>query len=849
MAENGLTELKSKRTPKRKSFPDEDYVIPKKLSHKKKTVINKLKETANTQSNLIKTETKTKKTYVDSSLKTKKKVISTSSKQQTKDKKHHNNKNSSEKISPVKLVTNNNPLKKCPKATCKSLRPVCFANGSKSCSGDGYTARWYHMSDYEHFCNNCFDHFYRTHKDGFKVYEPWKVHWSSSCRKEANLKLFMSEEMLPFWLQCALCDKWRNTGNDTTKMKKNICNFSCNKIDVTCVTEESEYVTSAKNPDWIRSTIALPYLKDSPATPFLKDFYYDGIGQSPPTVTEESSIKFAENMVPFYSPEDSEKARCICADVMTAEERQEFFNHLKDPSMFLALRNLVMAMWSLNPKQYLTHKLCMNSVICRGLGRITLSEELKKVLDFLTINGYINFGILPTVPKPFNLNYWKGSVLIIGGGISGAGAARQLHNAGCKVTIVEASERCGGRVKDDFSLGNCIGLGAQIITGCINNPLFIMCEQINLPLRYLGTRCDLIDDQGTSIDPTLDQEVEFRFNLILDSLEDWKQVINKQKHEKISLSEALAEQLQELQKNICKEMTPIEMNLLQFHLGNLEYGCGSSLQNVSAVHWNQNEEFPQYSGAHAWADDGFEPVIKKLVEGIKVEYNCQVVSIDTSSKKVSIETKSGMKFTADKVICAVPLTIYQSRAITFKPKLPEEKQAAIDRLGAGLIEKIALKFTKPFWRNKIGEADYFGHIPSSPKDRGLFSVFYDVSKGSNYILMTVIAGESIRIKAQLSDKELIQKCMVVLTNIFKDEIVPQPTAYVMSSWATDLNSKMAYSYVKVGSSGDDYDIVAKPVGNNLFFAGEVTNRQFPQTVTGAYLSGLREAKRILLCES
>jgi len=36
-----------------------------------------------------------------------------------------------------------------------------------------------------------------------------------------------------------------------------------------------------------------------------------------------------ENLIPFYSPEDSEKARCICADVMTGEEREEFPYHLK----------------------------------------------------------------------------------------------------------------------------------------------------------------------------------------------------------------------------------------------------------------------------------------------------------------------------------------------------------------------------------------------------------------------------------------------------------------------------------------------------------------------------------------
>ena len=30
-----------------------------------------------------------------------------------------------------------------------------------SCCGSGYTSRWYHISDGEHFCNECFDHYYR----------------------------------------------------------------------------------------------------------------------------------------------------------------------------------------------------------------------------------------------------------------------------------------------------------------------------------------------------------------------------------------------------------------------------------------------------------------------------------------------------------------------------------------------------------------------------------------------------------------------------------------------------------------------------------------------------------------
>ena len=57
---------------------------------------------------------------------------------------------------------------------------------------------------------------------------------------------------------------------------------------------------------------------------------------------------------------------------------------------------------------------------------------------------------------------------MVGTGPAGLGAARQLHNFGCDVVCLEARDRIGGRVHDDWSLdGVCVGKGAQVINGLV----------------------------------------------------------------------------------------------------------------------------------------------------------------------------------------------------------------------------------------------------------------------------------------------------------------------------------------------------------------------------------------------
>jgi lysine-specific histone demethylase 1 len=83
-----------------------------------------------------------------------------------------------------------------------------------------------------------------------------------------------------------------------------------------------------------------------------------------------------------------------------------------------------------------------------------------------------------------------------------------------------------------------------------------------------------------------------------------------------------------------------------------------------------------------------------------------------------------------------------------------------------------------------------------------------------------------------------------LKSLFGAENVPAPTAHVITRWRSDPYSRGSYSYLPPGSHGVHYDLMAAPLDNKVFFAGEATNRVHPTTAAGAFDSGIREAVRL-----
>lgn len=396
--------------------------------------------------------------------------------------------------------------RKCEKAGCTATCPVCFASASERCAKNGYTSRWYHLSCGEHFCNECFDHYYRSHKDGYDIYASWKRIWTSNGKSEPSPKAFMADQQLPYWVQCTKpeCGKWRQLTKEihlTIQMAKTYkCGMKLNNSMKAegpdqCSMPEDLRVSEVSTQPWYSMLILPPLLKDSPAAALLAAYYPDCVGMSPSCTNTnrlhieekvEQSRGVGSNLAaarinpyfqPFYQPNECGKALCVRPDVMELDELYEFPEYSRDPTMYLAMRNLILALWHINCKEVLTTQTCAHHIMVRGLIRIRCVQEVERILYFMIRKGLVNTGVLSVAPGQYLLpkEYHNKSVIVIGAGPAGLAAARELYNFGIKVLVLEARDRIGGRVWDDKSFkGVTVGKGAQIVNGCINNPIALM---------------------------------------------------------------------------------------------------------------------------------------------------------------------------------------------------------------------------------------------------------------------------------------------------------------------------------------------------------------------------------------
>ncbi len=418
------------------------------------------------------------------------------------------------------------------------------------------------------------------------------------------------------------------------------------------------------------------------------------------------------------------------------------------------------------------------------------------------------------------------SVIVVGAGMSGLAAARELEAWGYRVRVLEGSGRVGGRIYTSRDLGLPVELGASRIHGIKNNPLIPLLDETGT--GYVPVDWDHLsgfETDGTPMDARELSTVRNRITgIFLRSI-----FRNIGTSEDFPIEDIIQRELKR------GKFTPQERRVLMFGVTSAEMANASPFAEAS---WKYALDYDVYKGGDHFITNGFDSVTDMLAEGLDIRTGVTVRGIEYGGGSVRVESDEGI-LSADRVVVTVSAGVLKAREITFTPELPQAKEDAIDRIGMGLINKIALRFPQVFWSTDV-------HALAHGTDvRGEYPAFVNVSRYTGEpVLMAYVPGAFQDGLEGLSDKDAIGGAVDVLRRMYGSG-VPDPVNAVRTRWGDYPFTRGAFTFNKVGSTGRDRDTLAEPVGGRVFFAGEATSRKRFGSVSGAYLSGMRAAREIM----
>ncbi|MCV7347615.1 flavin monoamine oxidase family protein [Mycolicibacterium rhodesiae] len=404
-------------------------------------------------------------------------------------------------------------------------------------------------------------------------------------------------------------------------------------------------------------------------------------------------------------------------------------------------------------------------------------------------------------------------VVVVGAGFSGLAAARKLADAGLRVTVLEARDRIGGRTRTDTSLGVPIDIGASWIHGTESNPLTTLAADVGAKTVPTDFEDFVLLDDHRLVDK----------KAAAASAEDWRRIAREldDRSGDASPEESVADGL----VGIANLDDPLVAWNVTSRIAS-EYAADPAQMSLR---WLGSEE--QFKGPDVILPGGYTQLSQRVAKGLDVRLGTEVTRIAHSSDQVRIDTAQGT-VTADRVIVTVPLGVLKAGTIVFDPPLPGPKQGAIERLGFGLLNKVVVAFDAPFWPESTPMIGLVG------ADQPVTDLVNGLVFAGTPLLVGLRGGQAAWSRESMSDSDAVAELITAID-------APKPTGSIVTKWGTDRFARGSYSFIAVGSSPDDMHALGEPVGERLMFAGEATNPEWFGTVHGAYLSGLREADRVL----
>jgi monoamine oxidase len=414
-------------------------------------------------------------------------------------------------------------------------------------------------------------------------------------------------------------------------------------------------------------------------------------------------------------------------------------------------------------------------------------------------------------------------IVIVGAGAAGLIAARELARAGRTVTILEARERCGGRIHplSTSEFGYPADGGAEFVHG-------------EAPV----TRA-LLREAGLSLQGIEGERWSF----------DGADIVREDRHDP---HEA---ELQAVLRDLKDDLTVADF-LRRHFAGNdyapMRHAIERMVEGYDAA---DPERASTLALREEWMDGGHSPQARihggygALIDflaaechrhGVIFRFGCVVSAIEEAGGTMAVRCAGGDVHACDRVILTVPLPLLHEIAL---PVSARAKAAAAADIGFGNVIKILLRFSRPWWRQRKQDLADMTFMLSDET----IPVWWTRYPGQHPVLTGWFGGPRTAALSHLDPQTLIDAGLDSLAAIFKqprEEIARELVAAAATNWAHDPFARGAYSWATLRTR-EAQTILARADGPVLF-SGEALYRGADMgTVEAALASGLETAGMIL----
>jgi monoamine oxidase len=413
-------------------------------------------------------------------------------------------------------------------------------------------------------------------------------------------------------------------------------------------------------------------------------------------------------------------------------------------------------------------------------------------------------------------------VLVIGAGMAGLTAARELARAGLSVAVLEARDRIGGRVHSirDFCDGP-VEAGAEFIHGK-RAATWTEVRAAGLAVRP----CPLVRDTMFNVGGATRW-----LPWVLLHPSAWPGLGIMRSLARVRAPDRTARAYLEHQGYRGRARIFAEMTLTGHLPGSVDEIGVLGLLEDGVLHLEM--------GMNHRVMDGYDRVAGFIGEGLDVRLGFPVQRIAWTPDGVVATAEDGRELAASAAISTLPVGVLRAAGVQFAPELPEAKRAALELVTMGPVVKVLLRFDERFWPRWLATLGC---------GRGPVTLYWPVFHGRDdapAVLTAYATGPRAALLSRVGEAEAAEIAIGDLARLFPKV---DPRRHLMAfrriDWAADPWARGGYTFLRCGGAGARARLAAADTPP-LFWAGSATHSSpIAASVEAAYLSGLRAAHEV-----